>query len=70
MATLEGGAYDDALFGSQEAVEAAWRVFDPVLGDASPLYEYEPGSWGPKEADLLRAANDGWLVPTNLGAET
>jgi glucose-6-phosphate 1-dehydrogenase len=60
---------DDALFGSQEAVEAAWRVFDPVLGDTPPLYEYEPGSWGPKEAHLLTLSNNGWSVPTDLGAE-
>jgi hypothetical protein len=35
------------------AVEAAWRIVEPVLGDATPLHTYEPGSWGPAEADRL-----------------
>jgi len=27
-------------------VEEAWRIVDPILGDAAPVYEYEPGTWG------------------------
>jgi glucose-6-phosphate 1-dehydrogenase len=37
-------------------------VVDPVLGDAAPLYEYEPGSWGPEEADQL-IADGAWSDP-------
>jgi glucose-6-phosphate 1-dehydrogenase len=44
---------DPTLFSREDAVEAAWRIVDPVLGDATPLYEYEPNTWGPKEADRL-----------------
>jgi glucose-6-phosphate 1-dehydrogenase len=40
-------------FARQDAVEAAWRVVDPVLDDAVPVRQYPPGSWGPKEADAL-----------------
>ena len=41
------------LFARQDTVEAAWRVVDPVLGDAVPVHTYAQGSWGPKEADAL-----------------
>jgi glucose-6-phosphate 1-dehydrogenase len=55
---------DRTLFGSQESTEAAWRVFDEVLGDSTPVYEYEPASWGPREADRLVADDGGWHAPT------
>jgi glucose-6-phosphate 1-dehydrogenase len=41
---------DRTLFGSEAGVEAAWRVVNDVLSADQPLYEYEPGSWGPSEA--------------------
>jgi glucose-6-phosphate 1-dehydrogenase len=51
------------LFARQDTVEAEWRVVDPVIGDdATPLYEYEPGTWGPAEAAQL-IAGDGWSDP-------
>jgi glucose-6-phosphate 1-dehydrogenase len=63
LADAMGG--DTELFARQDAVEAAWRVIDPVLGaDATPLYEYEPGSWGPEEADQLIAGDGAWAVPS------
>ncbi len=51
------------LFTREDAVEAAWRVVEPVLGAATPLYEYDPGTWGPKEADALIAADGVWPEP-------
>jgi glucose-6-phosphate 1-dehydrogenase len=54
---------DTALFARQDAVEAAWAVVDPVLGPATPLHEYEPGSWGPAEAAALAADLGGWQCP-------
>ena len=42
---------DATLFAREDAVEAAWRIVDPILGDATPLHEYEPDTWGPPEAD-------------------
>jgi glucose-6-phosphate 1-dehydrogenase len=54
---------DASLFARQDSVEAAWEVVDPVLGAATPLYEYEPGTWGPTEADALIAADGGWHSP-------
>jgi glucose-6-phosphate 1-dehydrogenase len=54
---------DQALFANEEAVEAQWRVVDPVLSDGTPLYTYQPGTWGPKEAERLTERFDGWIDP-------
>jgi glucose-6-phosphate 1-dehydrogenase len=54
---------DRGLFARQDTVEAAWRVVDPVLGDAVPVRPYTRGSWGPKEADALLAAGNAWYDP-------
>jgi glucose-6-phosphate 1-dehydrogenase len=57
---------DATLFAREDWVEAAWRVVDPVLGVTTPLYEYEPGTWGPPEADRLVAGDGGWHRPADL----
>jgi glucose-6-phosphate 1-dehydrogenase len=57
-------AGDGALFTSQDAVEAAWAAVDPVLADHPPALTYPPGSWGPRAADALIAADGGWHDPT------
>ena len=44
---------DGTLFAGQDGVEAAWAVVQPVLGQATPVHEYEPGTWGPSHADEL-----------------
>jgi glucose-6-phosphate 1-dehydrogenase len=56
-------AGDGSLFTSQEAIEAAWAVVDPVLTNHAPVLSYAPGSWGPQAADALTAAHGGWLDP-------
>jgi glucose-6-phosphate 1-dehydrogenase len=54
---------DTALFTQDASVEAAWAVVEPVLEQAPPVIEYEPGSWGPNAAaDLTRDA-EGWHDP-------
>jgi glucose-6-phosphate 1-dehydrogenase len=54
---------DPTLFARQDAVEAAWAVVDPLLHvDRAPAL-YEPGSWGPQEADRLTAPVGGWANP-------
>ena len=55
---------DATLFARQDAVEAAWAVVQPILGSATPVSEYEPGSWGPPEAAALTAKIGGWHCPT------
>lgn len=59
-AALDG---DRWLFARQDTVEAAWRVVDPILGDAAPVLPYARGSWGPKEADGLLPDGDHWHDP-------
>jgi glucose-6-phosphate 1-dehydrogenase len=54
---------DPMLFAREDAVEAAWRIVDPILGNVTPLHPYEPGTWGPPEADALIAADGGWHNP-------
>jgi glucose-6-phosphate 1-dehydrogenase len=54
---------DAALFGRQDGVEAAWRIVDPILDKRTPVREYEPGSWGPVEADAMIAEFGGWRNP-------
>jgi glucose-6-phosphate 1-dehydrogenase len=56
-------AGDPTLFARQDVVEAAWSIVDPVIHGPSPLYEYEPGSWGPAEADRLVEEVGGWNTP-------
>ena len=54
---------DTGLFTSDAAVEAAWRVVDPVLGDADKVETYEPGSWGPASAAKIVAGDENWHDP-------
>lgn len=56
-------AGDGALFTREDAVDAAWVVVDPVLGIPQSVYPYRPGSWGPKQADALIAADRSWHNP-------
>lgn len=49
---------DAALFAHKDEIEASWRLIDAVIkGEnehrASPLAHYQPGTWGPIEADDL-----------------
>jgi len=56
-------AGNGALFTREDAVEAAWAVVDPVLTKHHRVKPYKRGSWGPKEADALIAADGGWHNP-------
>ena len=55
---------DATLFAREDYVEEAWRVVDPVLKADTPVYEYAPGTWGPKEADQTMSPAGGWQDPT------
>jgi glucose-6-phosphate 1-dehydrogenase len=55
---------DPTRFARQDYVDEAWRIVDPVLGDKTPVHTYEPGTWGPAEADALIANDGGWVNPT------
>ena len=54
---------DATLFISDESVEAAWRVIEPILDDSTPPAEYEPGTWGPNAARNVVAGEEGWHDP-------
>ena len=53
-------AGDRALFAREDAVEAAWRVVEPVLTRHPAAISYPQGSWGPPEAGALIASQGGW----------
>jgi glucose-6-phosphate 1-dehydrogenase len=55
---------DANLFARVDSVESAWRIVEPILGDATPIYEYEKGSWGPAEANRILSAGTRWHDPT------
>ena len=56
-------AGDATLFARQDYVEEAWRIVDPVLKAATPIYEYEIGTWGPREVDQRVLPAGGWHNP-------
>jgi len=53
---------DPMLFAREDGVEAAWAVVQPVLGSATEVHEYEPGTWGPAQADKLTEGVGGWYT--------
>ncbi len=55
---------DGALFTREDAVEAAWEVVNRVLKHHHRVRRHKRGTWGPKEADALIAADGGWHNPT------
>jgi glucose-6-phosphate 1-dehydrogenase len=54
---------DGTLFAREDAVEAEWRIVAPILSSATPPLEYQPGTWGPAEADRLMDRSGGWHKP-------
>jgi glucose-6-phosphate 1-dehydrogenase len=57
---MKGDATD---FAREDYVETAWRIVDPILGDVTPVAEYEPGTWGPREANPALTPPAGWHDP-------
>jgi glucose-6-phosphate 1-dehydrogenase len=55
-------AGDATLFARQDYVEEAWRIVDPALKAATPVFEYEPQTWGPKEVERVTPPG-GWHDP-------
>lgn len=60
-------AGDRTLFAREDYVQEAWRIVDPVLKKDTPVHEYEPGTWGPREVDQIVAPPGGWQNPTVAG---
>src|SRR5439155_12473297 len=59
----EAMAGDASLFAREDYVEEAWRIVDPVLRANTPVYEYEPGTWGPTQAPASIVPRGGWHIP-------
>jgi glucose-6-phosphate 1-dehydrogenase len=56
-------AGDGILFARQDYVEEAWRIVDPALKANTPIYEYDKGTWGPKEVYERVSPPGGWQNP-------
>jgi glucose-6-phosphate 1-dehydrogenase len=51
------------LFGRDDIVDAQWRIVEPILDNMTPVYPYEPGTWGPDEAEALIGPDGPWRDP-------
>ena len=56
-------AGDASLFAREDYVEEAWRIVDPILQADTPVYDYEPGTWGPSGVDQTVSPPGGWENP-------
>ena len=56
-------AGEGLLFVREDAVDAAWAIVEPILDDATPVHQYDQGTWGPAEADRLVKPLGGWRDP-------
>jgi glucose-6-phosphate 1-dehydrogenase len=54
---------DQTLFARQDCVEEAWRIVDPILGNAVPVHRYTPGTWGPEVVNEVLLPDGGWHAP-------
>lgn len=64
---------DASLFTRADSIELAWKLVDDIFAGwesehAPPLAFYEPGSWGPAEADKL-VAHDGFTWTMGCGGD-
>ncbi len=51
------------LFTRQDAIEETWRIVQPLLDEPGPVHQYEPGTWGPPEAEKLTRGVAHWDEP-------
>ena len=65
LAALEA---EHNLFASEQTIEEAWRIVDPVLDPEHQPIVYERDTWGPAEADAL-TPNHHWFTPHVKGAD-
>ena len=55
-------AGDTSIFARQDYVEEAWRIVDPLLEADTPIYSYEPHTWGPPEVKEKVLPPEGWFA--------
>ena len=51
------------LFGREDAIDAQWRIVEPIVKDPPAVQDYEPGTWGPDPANALIGADGPWRNP-------
>jgi len=61
-------AGDATQFARQDYVEEAWRIVDPALKAVTPVYEYDPDTWGPSQVAEVTPAG-GWQNPASTENE-
>jgi glucose-6-phosphate 1-dehydrogenase len=60
---------DPSLFARADEIELDWSIIDPILEswdgpDAPPLHSYQPGTWGPDQADeFIEQDGRHWYYP-------
>jgi glucose-6-phosphate 1-dehydrogenase len=54
---------DETLFTRSDSVDVAWQIVQPILKSTEPVRPYEPGTWGPKEAQATFKPPHGWINP-------
>lgn len=53
-------AGNPSRFAREDYVEEAWRIVDSAIRAGTRIFEYEPGTWGPREAEAM--VPGGWFV--------
>ena len=56
-------AGDATLFACEDYVEEDWRIVDPALKASTPVFQYEPKTWGPAEVERQVSPPGGWVNP-------
>jgi glucose-6-phosphate 1-dehydrogenase len=58
---------DLTLFSREDSAEAQWRVVDPILSADTPIYDYDPGTWGPPQSGDMAHGISSWHDPVVSG---
>jgi glucose-6-phosphate 1-dehydrogenase len=54
---------DLSLFSREDSAEAQWQVVDSILNSDTPLYDYDPHTWGPCESNDIAKGVGRWHDP-------
>jgi glucose-6-phosphate 1-dehydrogenase len=52
---------DRTLFSSEDAIEAAWSIVEPILRVRGEPFSYAQGTWGPPQAASIASDAGGWI---------
>jgi glucose-6-phosphate 1-dehydrogenase len=54
---------DLSLFSREDSAEAQWRVVDSILNSNTPVYDYDPQTWGPRQSADIAHSVGAWHDP-------